>query len=145
MANDIESTMIEIEQAVIAAATAAQVRHCVKDTSNLVQAYPETTLVNGFEQRAPWFMFNVSIGPRRKITVGSSGHSRNSGSIEFNLYAPAGQGNRGIAKLVDFVHDHFHATNIGNIRIRDARPIAEYDVSGWKIQTLQVTFERNVS
>lgn len=141
-----------VEVLVTSTAKAAQVCHCVKGTSDLVELYDTSLLginsvgdlVNGFNQENPWFSFSVSVAGRKKLTIGQKGFSKLQGSVEFYLYAPSGQGNRKIMEIVDFIHDNFHATNVSSIHLRDVRPLAEYDVSGWKIQTLQVTFECNV-
>lgn len=142
-----------LEVAITSTAKAAQICHCVKGTSDLVELYETSELgefsqgdlVNAFMQPNPWFSFQVMNPGKKKKAIGKAGHSRLHGSLEFYLYAPLGQGNRKILELNDFISENFHATNIGPIHLRDVRPLAEYDVSGWKIQTLQVTFECNVA
>lgn len=142
MLNSFSEVKKAIEVAVIMEANAVPIPHCVEDTGDLIKVGSE--FIDAFDSTTDWFMFSVEEELKKKITVGK-GASRIYGSIFFTVYCPRGQANVGGAAITDFVYEHFHATTLNNIRLRDARTISKYKLKGWDSKTLQVSFEINVN
>jgi hypothetical protein len=131
-----------LEQTVKSAADLAGIPSSIAGTGDYILV--DGLLVEAFATSANWLMFEVQDEALNKQTIGKTGFSRLYGSIIFTSYSPDGQGSSGNANIAGFIHKNFHATEVGNIKLRNARKIGSFDVEGWRAQIVQVAFETNV-
>lgn len=134
----------DLEVDVKALADAVKVPFCVDGTGDLVRDFSSGGLVDAFSQPHPFFILSVKNEHFKRIAIGVK-VSRILGSMEITIYSPSGQANTGGANVSDFVYNNLHAKRVGLIRLRDVRTVADYDIAGWKVTVLQVSFQKNVT
>lgn len=141
MADSFEGAKKAIEVAIIMAANAVPIPHCVEDAGDIIKVGGE--FIDAFSTDVDWFMFSVEDEDKKGITVGNT-LNRIYGSVTFTVYSPVGQAATGGAKITDFVYKNFQATRLENILMRNVKTISKFKLQGWTVKVLQVPFQFNV-